>query len=91
MKTHGHSNLTPLADAFLYLATSYNKFLPTMSLLEALLTCAELVDSVEYIEQVYNVVPDSSLYTELVWPAPRHYSAQQSSSTGEHQGFSASH
>lgn len=72
----------PLADAFLYLATSYNKFLPTATILELLFThCPELMDLAEYTQQVYDVVPETSLYCELVWPAPRHYSFQS------HQGF----
>lgn len=65
-----HLSTNPIAGAFLYLPTSYNKFLPTVTILEAIFACPELMSLTEYTEEVYNVVPDSPLYNELVWPAP---------------------
>lgn len=58
-----------LADIFLYLPTSYNYFLPTVTILESLLACDVLMELDTYSSQVYDVIPETRLYTELVWPA----------------------
>lgn len=63
--------MTPfITDVFLYLPTSYNYFLPTVTILETLLACDELMDLEMYPVQVYDVIPETRLHTELVWPAP---------------------